>query len=79
MIRFILICLLFAISLNSFADPLLLTPQEMQKLKKYFPDDENSENEEKTHYVWNGNAIQITLPLNQEKRIIFPSKIIPDS
>jgi integrating conjugative element protein (TIGR03749 family) len=50
----------------------MLTPQEMTKLKQYFPADDN------THYVWKGDAIAITLPLNQEKRIIFPSKITPD-
>ncbi len=50
----------------------MLTPQEMAKLKQYFPADDN------THYIWKGDAITITLPLNQEKRIIFPSKITPD-
>lgn len=59
-------------SIQTFADPLMLTPQEMAKLKKYFPADDN------THYIWKGNAIAISLPLNQEKRIIFPSKITPD-
>ena len=57
---------------HGYADPLLLTPQEMQKLKKYFPA------EDPTHYAWNGETISIALPLNQEKRLMFPSKITPD-
>jgi len=68
-----ILCLLLSIfSTQLLADPLMLTPQEMAKLKQYFPADDN------THYIWKGDAIAISLPLNQEKRIIFPSKITPD-
>lgn len=69
---FLSLSLSLAITTNAYADPLMLTPQEMAKLKQYFPVDDN------THYIWKGDAIAITLPLNQEKRIIFPSKIAPD-
>jgi integrating conjugative element protein (TIGR03749 family) len=68
-----LLILLSIFNVQVFADPLLLTPQEMQKLKKYFPSDDDN-----THYTWKGDAIALTLPLNQEKRLIFPSKITPD-
>lgn len=74
MSRFLLLLLSLSLALIAkvYADPLMLTPQEMAKLKQYFPADDN------THYIWKGDAIAITLPLNQEKRIIFPSKVTPD-
>jgi hypothetical protein len=72
MLRIFLLVLSLLLVTNSYADPLLLTPQEMQKLKKYFPADDNQ------HYMWKGDALAIQLPLNQEKRIIFPTKITPD-
>lgn len=56
----------------SFADPLLLSDAEMQKLKAYFP------NEEDSHLVWNGDPIPISLPLNKEKRIVFPVSVTVD-
>lgn len=59
--------------MNSFADPLALSNAEMQKLQRYFPSEENG-----THLIWKGNPLSITLPINQEKRIIFASKILPD-
>jgi hypothetical protein len=72
MYKILLLILSLSLTLQAYADPLLLTPQEMQKLKKYFPADDT------THYLWKGDALAINLPLNQEKRIIFPSKITPD-
>jgi len=69
-LMFLIICLLF--NMDIYADPLLLTSAEMQKLKHYFPEEEN------THLVWKGDALQVILTLNQEKRIIFPDRILPD-
>lgn len=59
-----------AIMHTALADPLMLSSQDMQKLQKYFPDNSS--------YVWQGNPIKIALPLNQEKRIIFPVQVTPD-
>ncbi len=66
----LLAALSMSIAHQAFADPLLLSQQDMQKLQKYFPDNSS--------YVWQGNPISIALPLNQEKRIIFPVKVTPD-
>ena len=62
----------------SSADPLLLTPAEMQKLKKYFPNDEVSAPLSDNHFVWKGDPIDINLPLNQEKRLVFPTHVTVD-
>ncbi len=70
--RLLLFLLSSFLVLSVYADSLLLTPQEMQKLKQYFPVDEDS------HLIWQGDALKITLPLNQEKRLVFPEKILPD-
>jgi integrating conjugative element protein (TIGR03749 family) len=56
---------------NGF-ESLTLSDAEMQKLKKDFPVDEVS------HQVWKGDPIFIQLPLNKEKRIIFPSHVLVD-
>jgi len=58
----------YADSLNN----LTLTDAEMQKLKKYFPAEDTS------HLTWKGDPIVITLPINKEKRIIFPSSVSVD-
>lgn len=55
------------------ADPLVLSNSEMQKLQHYFPAQDDG-----THLVWKGDPLSIALPLNQEKRIVFPSKVLPD-
>lgn len=73
-----LFLLLLMISLNTlvFADPLLLTDAEMKKLQHYFPaQDTYSAN---AQLIWKGDPLAIELPLNQEKRIIFPDKVLPD-
>ena len=70
------VMLLFCLSMTTYADSLsslTLTDAEMQKLKKYFPEDSSS------HLVWKGDPIVISLPINKEKRIIFPSTIIVDA
>ena len=55
------------------ADPLLLSDVEMQKLHAYFPaEDENAP------LVWKGDPIAISLPIDVEKRIIFPEPIEAD-
>jgi integrating conjugative element protein (TIGR03749 family) len=72
MFRLYILIFVWLISVDTFADPLLLTPQEMQKLKQYFPEEEN------THLVWKGEVLQMTLTLNQEKRLIFSSNVTPD-
>ena len=56
----------------SLADPLLLSAAEMQKLKAYFP------NEDDSHLIWQGDPILIDLPLNKEKRIVFPTSVTVD-
>ena len=55
------------------ADPLLLSDAEMQKLQHYFPSQEGE-----THLLWKGDPIAIALPLNQEKRLVFPTNVMPD-
>jgi len=67
--------LLSFLSLTAYADStnsLTLTNAEMQKLKKYFPADDN------THLTWQGDALSIPLPINKEKRIVFPSPVSID-
>lgn len=56
-----------------WADTLQLSDTEVQKLRHYFPHDE-----ENTYLVWDGNPITIELPLNKEKRLIFPEHVTPD-
>jgi integrating conjugative element protein (TIGR03749 family) len=74
--RYVLTLMLFALINGSvLADSLsslTLTDAEMQKLKKYFPTDDSS------HLVWKGDPIEITLPVNKEKRIIFPAQVNVD-
>lgn len=72
-ISFIVIFLCIITVSNVWADPLVLSDAEMQKLQQYFPSQEENQ-----HVVWNGNPIPIQLPLNQEKRIIFPNTVLPD-
>ncbi len=74
--RFMLSAILFiSLNLTAYADSissLTLTDAEMQKLKKYFPTDDTS------HLSWKGDPMQIALPLNKEKRIIFPDPVTVD-
>jgi integrating conjugative element protein (TIGR03749 family) len=72
-ISFLLLCLFSHSALAD--DPLMLSQAEMQKLKQYFPNDSSGDGE---HFHWQGNPIAITLPLNQEKRIVFPQGVTPD-
>lgn len=68
-----LLCLLFQFS--AYADSLsslTLTDAEMQKLKKYFPVEETG------NITWKGDPILITLLLNKEKRIVFPTSLSVD-
>jgi integrating conjugative element protein (TIGR03749 family) len=71
--RYILTVMLFAfMSMTAYADSLsslTLTDTEMQKLKKYFPTDDTS------HLTWKGDALSIALPINKEKRIVFPDHV----
>jgi integrating conjugative element protein (TIGR03749 family) len=57
----------------SFADPLLLSDAEMQKLKMYFPNDAGD-----NHFVWNGDPIPLNLPIGKEKRLVFPTQVTVD-
>lgn len=59
--------LCFADGLSS----LTLTEAEMQKLKKFFPDESN-------HLLWQGDPLVIALPLGQEKRMVFSEKVSVD-
>jgi integrating conjugative element protein (TIGR03749 family) len=74
--RYVLTLMLFAfINSSVLADSLsslTLTDAEMQKLKKYFPTDDSS------HLTWKGDPIEIALPVNKEKRIIFPAQVSVD-
>lgn len=79
-----LLCLFNA---NIIADPLLLTPAEMQKLQRYFPaqdddtkiaQDAKMVTDDMANLVWKGDPISIALPLNKEKRIVFPSAVVAD-
>jgi integrating conjugative element protein (TIGR03749 family) len=75
--RYILsVMLIFCLSMTAYADSLsslTLTDAEMQKLKKYFPEDDTS------HLAWKGDPISITLPVNKEKRIVFPNTVSVDA
>jgi integrating conjugative element protein (TIGR03749 family) len=53
---------------NGF-ESLSLTDSEIQKLKKYFPNEDNN------RLVWNGEPIQILLPMGKEKRLVFPTHV----
>lgn len=71
----ILIMTLMCWSLLSYADgvsSLTLTASEMQKLKKYFPEDEN------THLIWKGDPISVQLPIGKEKRLVFSDHVTVD-
>lgn len=56
-----------------YADSLTLSDAEVKKLEQYFPVEDSN-----THLVWQGDPLAIELPLNKEKRIIFPDKVLPD-
>lgn len=67
--------LLYQTSILSYANTensLTLSPLEMQKLKKYFP------NEDSEHTVWKGDPLKIALPVGKEKRIIFTEHVTVD-
>jgi integrating conjugative element protein (TIGR03749 family) len=51
---------------------LTLTDAEMQKLKKYFPA------EEQPSLIWKGDPIAVSLPVGKEKRLVFPDSISVD-
>lgn len=51
---------------------LTLTDAEMQKLKKYFPVDEDK------NLVWKGDPLIVSLAKNKEKRLVFPSRVLVD-
>lgn len=70
--KIISLFMLSIFSMQLLADPLLLSDAEMQKLAKYFPDDDQS------HLIWQGDPLQIDLPINHEKRIIFSEPTIID-
>ncbi len=72
-IALVLVCwntLAHAEGLNS----LTLTPAEMQKLKQYFPAEDN----EAKNLVWQGDPLTVSLAKNKEKRLIFPSRVVVD-
>jgi len=74
--RYVLSAILFfCLNMTIYADvlsSLTLTDAEMQKLKKYFPE------EDTRHLVWTGEPISIALPINKEKRLIFPVSVSVD-
>ncbi len=51
---------------------LTLSDSEMQKLKKYFPAEEDK------NLVWKGDPLIVSLSKNNEKRIVFPSAVLVD-
>ncbi len=46
----------------------------MQKLKKFIPSNEDDD----SRLVWKGDPITISLPIDQEKRIVFPVNVTVD-
>jgi integrating conjugative element protein (TIGR03749 family) len=69
----ILMTMLFAVLARADGiNSLTLSNEETQKLKKYFPADEES------HIVWRGEPISIHLPIGSEKRLVFSSHVIVD-
>lgn len=74
--RYVLsVLLLFCLTITTYADSvnsLVLTDAEMQKLKKYFPTDDVD------HLIWKGDPITVSIPINKEKRLIFPDAITVD-
>lgn len=70
--RFLTTLSLAILSTSSIADGLnnlTLTENEMQKLKQYFPSDENA------HFTWKGDPIVAQLPIGKEKRIVFSENV----
>ncbi len=51
---------------------LTLSDSEMQKLKKYFPVEEDK------NLVWKGEPLIVSLSKNSERRIVFPSRVLVD-
>ncbi len=69
------IMLLLCLNITAQADSLsslTLTDAEMQKLKKYFPDEDTN------RLTWQGDPLTVALPINKEKRLIFPNSISVD-
>lgn len=69
---FTLFIVILSIS-QAWADALPLSDAQILKLKHYFP-----ETDSHTAHVWDGTPMTITLPLNQEKRIVFPAQVTVD-
>ena len=71
----LIISLLFTVAQAAFAEQALeltLTAKEQQKLSHYFSQDSESK------LAWRGDPINIYLPINQEKRIIFENPVSVD-
>lgn len=70
---FLLLCLLSCvISIASASSPLALSDQQINLLKSHYPENEPAS------ILWQGDPITITLPINQEKRLIFSEPIQAD-
>lgn len=72
--RIAILIMLSCISFSLWADPLPLSNHEIQKLKHYFPSQDDS-----THHTWKGDPISILLPVKVEKRIVFPVHVVVDA
>jgi integrating conjugative element protein (TIGR03749 family) len=74
--RYVLsVMLLFCLNMATYADSLsslTLSNSEIQKLKKYFPEEGSD------RLTWKGDPLSIDLPINKEKRIVFPSSVSVD-
>lgn len=70
--RKILYIILAFFSSFTYADSLILTDAEIQKLNQYFPVTDN------LHETWKGDPISISLPLGKEKRLIFHGHVNVD-
>jgi hypothetical protein len=74
--RYVLsVMLLFCLSMATYADSLsslTLSNSEIQKLKKYFPEEGSD------RLTWKGDPLSIDLPINKEKRIVFPNSVSVD-
>lgn len=71
--RWIGLLFIFFLVTAQAIEPLPLTENQIEKLKAYFPQRKNINT-----LRWQGEALNITLPLNQEKRLIFPSSVTVD-
>ncbi len=72
--RLLMSLLIFSVGLSAFsATTLPLSDNQIQKLQQYLPaDDDNAP------LIWKGDPIFVALPVDKEKRLIFPEPVQAD-